>query len=256
MNRQFFWVSIFLLAGIFLFCVLCLNDSGYAPALQIVGDVENCLQITELEELGSETKAEIDGKSYPAIPLPEVLELLQPRGSIECLLLMATDGFCAEISGEHLENSYLAYDNITGWFAINPDHPVNANARQLERLVIVCAPDGEHDITVVGEAGDAEYTVGHLYAGITLEYPYPEGTAEKQVDDMMLTSVVTTRRLCVDSAAFGCETACRLLLTGANGSQLLVEQDGYFQLQGNTVDYINAISRQNLADIRRIEIKD
>lgn len=255
MKRALPWLLAALLAVALAAVLLCSKEDAYRPALALVGDVANPLTVSRLDELGNMTTAEFNGQRYEAIALADLLALLQPQGQPQRIVFMAADGFCAEITVDDLSQSYIVYGGVSGWFAVNPLHPVSANARQLCRLVVVCEADADNSIIVSNNGTETAYTAGQLYAGITLEYPYPEGTAEKEHDGAILTSTVVTRRLCVSPTELGCPTGARLTLTTESGESILTNGAGYFQLDGNHINYICARPRQEAADVRRIEVK-
>lgn len=252
MKRYSGWIAaLILLAAALLFCFFRGGQEGYVPPLHLAGDIETCMDTQDLEALGTVVKVELDGQTYRAVALSEIAERVTLCGSLERILFVAEDGFTAEISGSSMKDSYLSYTDEEGWRAVNPKHPISANAEFLDRIIFVTAADGNRETAVEISYGERSWktTVGSLYGGQTAEYPYPEGEAEKGE----YTSAVFTRRIGVTADILGVGSAEQLTLTLDSGETFSVSaESGFFQLCGNRLDYINAFSRAKKEGVRQI----
>ena len=246
------WITaaIILTAGILYFFFG--TEETLVPPLHLVGDIETCLDTQSLSDLGTVTSVKLEGENYNAVSIEEIAEKQKVCGKLESILFVAEDGFTAEIGGKTVKDSYLSFTPENGWCAINPKHPNSANAKFLQQIIFVSTPEENHQTSIRLINGDEQRTetVGSLYAGQTILYPYPEGSAEKND----YTATVSTKRTCVTGAILGFQDAEQLKLTFESGDTFSIRSSsGFFQLNGNHLDYINAFTRQKDSNIRAIK---
>ena len=229
---------------------------GFRPQLHIVGDIAHPLTVDNLADLAQPLAARIDKQNYRAVPLTDIIALTEPYAEIRRILFIAEDGFSAQISGNSIEASYLTFSAKSGWQAVNPLHPISANATRLTHMVLV-VDENETDQALQIISGESTYriTPGALWAGPRLDYPFFEGTAEKDQNGLSYTSTVFTRRVAVSSEQLMLPPQARLLLWTANGQNLFTfSGEGIWQLSGNRIDYLQPETRLCLEDIRLIYI--
>jgi hypothetical protein len=223
------------------------------PVLQLAGDIEGAGPLSDLSEWGTPETIVWEGERLRALPLPVLAEKAKPLGMLKQISFVAWDGFSASIDGDSIEGGYVAYSAKNGWQAVNPAHPINANAKQLERIVLTAEPEtAGNALWILTPHGSAATTPGALYTGETLEYPYPEGTAEKETAGRLYVSRVATRRLCVGAGQLGLAEAGRLLLMNEDGESRLTAGDALFQLNGSRLDYLDPAGRQGMERITLI----
>lgn len=225
---------------------------AYVPHLQVVGDVEQVLSVTGLDELGPASRVKVHGETCRALALAQVAETAGARQVSEALFI-ADDGFSAAISGDSLDQCYLACDQENSWHCLSDTLPLSVNAVDLVRIVLV-AENEETRLTVEDGANSRQLTIGQLYAGPVISFPYPEGVAETLGAAGTLTSTVATRRDCLDAALLDCG-GCELRLTDRGGQTRLIPADcGLFELDGNYLTYINSDTRTRMEDVILIQV--
>jgi hypothetical protein len=223
------------------------------PVLRLVGDVETDMTVSDVSEWGAPETITWEGERVRAVSLAAVAARAKPLGPLKQISFVAWDGFSASIDGDSAEGGYVAYSVKNGWQAVNPAHPVSANAKHLERIVLTAAPEtAGNAIALLAPAWSGSTTIGALYMGELLEYPYPEGMAEKETEGRPYVSRVATRRPCVRIAQLGMGAAERLLLMNGEGEIRLTAGDALFQLNGSRLDYLDPEGRQGMQDIALI----
>ena len=259
MNRRR-WLWLLLLPPLLLAVFLLGRASRptFQPELYLVGDLAHSLTLSDPAALGKLDSVSVNGKTYRGLPLDRVIAAGQPAAEISRVTLIATDGFSVELAGGSLADCWLTYSADRGWRVLAPRHPLSANATRLQRIVVVAEQSRDTALLVTTAGTKHTFTIGQLYAGATLSYPYPEGTAEKETDGRTYRSTVSTRRDCLTLAQLGCEKAVQVQIIAANGETLsLPAASGLlFQLAGNRLDYINAAQRNSLENIKQITITE
>ncbi|HHX14362.1 MAG TPA: hypothetical protein GX726_05355 [Clostridiales bacterium] len=231
-------------------CLYFALRPGYMPSLKVVGDVAQPLDLRCIEELNPE-RQRVHGESCCAVSLAQVAKKAG-ADQVSRLVLLAADGFSAEISGDTIGQCWLAFDRKRGWHSLSDTLPLSVNAVELEQIIIVS--DAAKGLTVENDGRQQHFSIGQLYAGTILSYPYPEGVAEKQGEQGRMTSTVATRRDCLTAAMLGC-SGYELRLTDEGGSSRLIPADsGLFQLNGNSLSHVNSQTRTSHEGIRLIQI--
>ena len=226
---------------------------NYQPSLLILGDIDSCREVATLHELGNIESVKLDGKTYKAVSIKNIIGDSADNENIKQVLLIASDGFSSAIDGNSLDKSYITFTAEDGWRAVNPAHPINANACNVEKIVVVASPmTNPRALTIITPEQKAITTIGALFAGETTDYPYLEGTAEKETNGVTYKSTVYTHRTCITLAQMGIPQRGKLLIFSASGESILTDDSALFQLNGNSVDYISIADRTGLQDIRLI----
>ena len=188
--RRLLWITgilCLLFAGVTTYLLL---QPEYQPTLSIIGDIKNCRVVTSLGALGEPDHISLEDDTYQAVSLFDIINDSQPDGQVKQVVLISSDGFSAAIRGDSLKDCYIAYTASDGWRGVNPFHPINANAAHLEKIVVIAAAKtATNALTIVAPTKTARITVGSLYTGETIEYPYHEGTAEKETDGVTYTFI-------------------------------------------------------------------
>ena len=233
-------------------CCFLTACGSYVPRLQVVGDVERALSVADLDELGQSSRVTVHGETCRALTLAQVAEAAGAV-RVEQALFIAEDGFSAAISGDSLDQCYLTFDPANSWHCLSDTLPVSVNGVDLVRIVLVAENEGTR-FTVEDGDESRQWSLGQLYAGPLLSYPYPEGVAETVGTQGTLTSTVSTRRDCVSAAMLDCG-GCELRLTSRDGQSRLIPADcGLFELDGNYLTYINSETRVRMEDVVLIQV--
>ncbi|GEM_PF-3535863 len=255
-KRRWPWVLAIVLVAIAAYFLGRTMLTEYIPVLYIVGDVEECIKTNDINELGELQSVDYDGKTYRAVTLADVVTAAQPTGHTERVLMIADDGFSVELAGDTLKDCWLTFNETDGWRILAPLHPLSANGTHIWRIVVVGNNNSKSAVSVTAGSQTQSFTIGQLYAGTTLSFPYPEGTAEKATDGVVYTSTVYTRRDCLSLEQLGSTGAKTVLISNADGKSLTVNTlvMGLFQLNGNSINYIDSTERMSLKDIKQITV--
>ncbi len=108
------------------------------PPLQVVGDVQNPLNLENVDQTGIETETlQVDDRSVQAVPFEDLLDEAVPSSTSQTLLLVGHDGRSASMCNRNLSESFIGISESHGWEAINFNHPRSANIKQLAEVVVI-----------------------------------------------------------------------------------------------------------------------
>ncbi len=231
------------------------RTSGYIPPLKVVGDVAQVVTLEDPKQLGKLHGISYDGHKYQAIKLLDIIAAAQPIDTPEQIYLVGSDGFTSSFPAAGLEESYITFTTQNGWEAINLNHPVNSNAKMLKEIVIISDGSSPHlGLTVINPEKElARITPGQLYTRTLLEYPYTEGqsTVENQ-GKTYTTSVYTQRKVFQLADLTPASDGEMMLVIGANGEHRFLENQGYFQLKDNYINYLDLNERSQLEEVKGV----
>jgi hypothetical protein len=240
------------------------NNSGkdqHIPSIYLTGDVGSPLEINEEILNQNLKKIDYNGKNIKAIELEEVISLAEPAFNKYSIYLIADDGRTARLSGDQLEESYLKLDSDNGWEAINLNHPVSTNIKQLKEIVVVLE-DRESDfgLNIISMDRNIKYlTPGQvsLSASRFLEYG---GTSFKDAGGKRFETSIYNARHIFNLDRFlepgDCPDSCNMILMGSKGEYLFLSNDnnGYFELEGNIFNYRDPSLDGKISDLKGVVI--
>ncbi|MDR2487202.1 MAG: hypothetical protein LBD12_04480, partial [Clostridiales Family XIII bacterium] len=120
---------------------------------------------------------------FAGTPLTDFLSSSGISGRPESVYLISSgDGFVVKIPYRGAERAYVVFSREKGWCLIAPEHPVSANATDIDRILVV-SKDSDVGLRVVGKDGQSEtVSMGRmLTAPMTAEY-HLEGRADASAD--------------------------------------------------------------------------
>ncbi len=207
--------------------------------LEVVGDVDNSFSLSGMEDGPVPVSIEHRGKQISAYALDDLLEKAVTRGTSFSIMIQSHDGFVAHIDGENLDKSYIALTVENGWEAINFNHPVSSNIKNLKRVVVIA--DGltpEEMFHVINPDG----TLASLSAGALFRdgYSYrliPRGSATQTRDGLDYHVTTYYRRPVVWLEDYATITSPAVVV-GKLGEVETLRQDGIFVLTGNGLGYM------------------
>ena len=228
------------------------DKSGYIPALRLSGDVEKPLQVKELTK-NNLLNIEYRDSSYRVIRLKELVERAIPRSNNYELVLIGEDGLTACLAGTQLEESYIYYSTSSGWSALNLNHPISSNIKQLEQIIIVSLePLPDRTLSFISPNENIrQISPGQLLKGALTVYPYFEGASTFKVEGVSYRTGIYTRRRLVKPGELVEREIKRSLIIGAKGEEIL-DQGGFLELGDNQVNYFNPASGKGLKNVRGI----
>jgi hypothetical protein len=238
--------------GALIISIIIFQLPSFVPPLTVQGDVSELLTIRDVQEVAEPEKTTIDGTLYKTIKLTEVINKVKPTGTVKQIFFVASDGFTAAIDADNLDTSYIAFSKDNGWLALNPNHPLNANVKMVQKIIFVCDADSsQNSLTVIKGKNVLNTTVGKLYAGTFTSYPYFEGQATIEHDATTYKSdIYTRRRVFKLSDLVFLDKGAQITLLGENGDYKLVDNSGYYQLCGNYLNYIQPKTREKMEKVK------
>jgi hypothetical protein len=234
---------VFAVAAAFLFAGCGASGTDEVRYLGIEGDVAAYVSYQNGDSFPSEGK-----------PVTEFLDSSGISGNPEEVWLISSgDGFCVKIAWDGAEKATLVYSKSKGWCVDAPEHPVSANAMDLDRIIVVSS-DSDAGLRVVNENGSVVVVgFGKMLTGAMGYGFHFEGEGEVGMGAGQLTSVVYTREFSVSLAdvhegyrggGFEIETE--------SGDRFLTDGEGRFRIEKQKIDYIETTGDEyeNVAEIR------
>lgn len=235
------------LVGTFLL-IICLgslllgcNAEETKLPLEILGDIENPLSINSLAEAPGTQKLEHREETIEAASLAQLLEEAEPYGEQFEVLFIAADGFSALITNDGLSESYLALSKNNGWEAINLNHPVSSNIKDIREIIIVCQDmPAEQSFNIIQPGKNiASLSVGEMYKNGYSVITTLRGTATVENQGQELTATTYYRHRAIDLEDYvnlsGRDT---IVVVGEMGEVEPLRQDGHFILGRNSLSYV------------------
>ncbi|MTI96299.1 MAG: hypothetical protein FH749_12620 [Firmicutes bacterium] len=236
---------IFSLLGMTLGALLlgCDTETEFSSGLplEVLGDVESPLSINSLSEAPDTLKLDYREQTIEVTPLEQLVLEAEPHGQEFEILFTAHDGFSVLISNDNISESYLALNKENGWEAINLNHPVSSNIKNIKEIVIV-----SHDLPInsqfhIIEPGRniSSLSVGELYKNGYTVIPSERGTASVDYEGEELLATSFYRRKVIDIESY-VNLAGRdsIAVVGEKGEMEPLRQDGSFVLNKNSLDYM------------------
>ncbi len=230
---------------------------GYIPPLKVVGDVEHSLTLKNINQAGHPEKITFQATRYRAVRLAEVINAAAPVGKATELYLIGDDGFTSAIDAGEIADCYLSYTASNGWEAVNLDHPVNSNVKSLREIVVVSdGSDGNFGLSVTSPTVVlVRVTPGQMLTHNLLEYFFHEGDASVQNTGQTYdSSVYTLRQVFRLSDLTPVNEGDQILVVDGNGGSQLLDNDGYFEVKDNRIDYLLPDDQTTVEDVRRVII--
>lgn len=224
---------------------------AYIPTLQIVGDIENALDIRGVEGLDLQTITYGD-RTLHAVSIDELLKIAKPRSRSD--VIYSAPDLAARVDASLLANSYLAFTPENGWEVLNFDHPTSSNIKRLEQIIAV-AHELEWDdrITIISPIENVAYfSIGQLHASSQYVHWEYNGSATFTHDTVGYTSSVYTKSPAVTLSDLAGEADLgRVLVVGGSG-EMAVYKGGMFLLRPNHVDFVAEGRRGMVKNVKGI----
>lgn len=259
MNKKYI-VLLIVLVLILLIVLVCIKitstDIGYIPPLNVVGDVKQSYTLRGSEGDFDIVDIEMKDRKIKGVKLEDILLKAQPLNKKNDILLVGIDGMISKIGATNLQGSYISFTDKNGWEAIHYNHPASSNVKHLKEIVIVAKED-RMDIgmnIIDSEKNIKNITVGELYASTSTILPYFEGESSiKKKGQKYSASVYTQRRIfrLEDMVEENLENA---LVMGALGEIKPIEEDGYFEVNANSIDYVSEDGKGRIEDVKGVII--
>ena len=209
----------------------------------VTGDVQNNLFLVEIP-WGDYARVPGGGRG---IPLVKLIEASKPLSSEYSILLMGADGLFAQINGDELEGCYIIKKD-GGWNTVASQHPVNANIKDLSKVVIV-DETGSPDLgaTIISQTENILHiTPGNMYLQQLTLYPYLDG--ETALDKGYSLSLYK-EKLVFPLAAVTDEEISAVLVMSKDGKYERFTGAGYIELDNNEINYLHPQTKTSIGNI-------
>ncbi len=231
------------------------KEEQYIPKLIVLGDVENILAITGLEEYDPDEFV-YQNEEFLGIDLRCLIGKASPITDRYTIQLMGTDGLTAEFPGDNLTGCYITFTQKHGWEAINLHHPVSSNIKSLQEITIIA--DGSNwdrgMNLMTTEKNLLNITPGQALANSYTTYLNFEGSAQLENDDIdYQTKILTRKRILQLKDLLPEGTKGQILVFGKKG-ETTYHQEGFLEISGNRFNYLSPTRKEEIDNIQGIMI--
>ncbi len=243
-----------LLIGAFVFSILDTKNDGYSYYFKVMGDVENPIHVSDMEDHET-VEITYDDRKTEAIPLSVLIEEVKPLSDHATILFVGTDGLTSEVNLEGIEESYINFSEEHGWNVMNFRHPISSNIKHLKEIVIAASDEyNEFGINLFTEyANIKNITCGQLYkngvSGINFE-----GTSKVEIENTAndVTVYTTEKRMPLDNIFSEKNEKDVFVVFGKDGCQVIETGTGYLKMNENTISYVSESKKAEVTDIAGI----
>lgn len=213
------------------------KDTAYVPPFNVVGDVEQSYTLRSLEgDFDIVDIIEENDRKIKGVKLLDIVSRTNLLSENNDILLVRIDGSISKIEASDLENYYISLTSENGWEAVHCNNPASSNVKHLKEIVVM-ATDNRMDIgmnIINSEKNIKNITVGELYANTST-------TVDTQRKTIRLEEIVE-------------EKIEKALVMGALGEIKYIEEDGYFEANGNAIDYVHKDGEKRIEDVKGVII--
>lgn len=231
------------------------NNVSYSasvkPLLTITGDVANELFLDDYSHY-TKINTAYNGSLVPSIVLLDVLEDAILSGNDISLYFVSPDGAMAQIPLQEIDSdSRLLLTDENGWQFYSPKHPPQSRIKNMDKIV-VCAKEpaiAQKCFRIIYGEESLTFTLGGLFAEDAVMQSVPEGRV--QMNEW--TANVYTRRSLIPIARYaaqlGAEHISEAIAYFGDGSQDIININGFLEWRGNSADYIAPDKKTRKKDI-------
>jgi hypothetical protein len=230
------------------------TGQGFVPAFEVTGDVEQPLLLKSLEEF-TQSGVQLARSAGKTVSLGEIISKAVPVSKHYNVLLIGDDGLTAEVEGSSAADCHITFSEENAWEAVNPKHPVSSNIKRIKEIVVVTAEESASTgFNIINKAENlVSITPGRLYKKVMLDFPMFEGRATIEHDGGENWTGIYTRRKMMAVKDIKClYEAESPMAVARDGSQSLIENDGYLELKGNRIDYVFPNLKDRIEDVAGI----
>ncbi len=248
-----------LAAGFFIRPVI-IKSSNASPLLKIIGDVEELQTIDNFNELTEIEKIENKGVALEAIKLEKLITKSRPFSDLNKILFVSNDGVAAMIDGADIEKSFITYSSKNGWEAVNLNHPISSNVKNIDEIVISSANNSwDYGLNIIKpDKNLINITPGQMYLKANNVYNL-DGTPSMDKDNKTyktdvyrMKKEITVADLLINSGSSGNDLVTgdsRILVMGQNGEFKYLENDGYFEMKDNYINYCYSNGKNSIEKV-------
>lgn len=223
--------------------------------LSIEGDVKNNISMRIGQAVKNDAARPGDA-DFEGVALPDFLSGSAISGTPSAIWLISSgDGFAVKIDWAGAERVFVVFSEKKGWCVIAPDHPISANAMDIDRI-IVQSEGSAVGLRIQGADGrDETIPMSRLLtASMTADFHF-EGRAEQKSREGNLTSEVYTRRFAVRFAdVYAAYSGGGFAVATADGGLYLTNGAGLFEINRQRIDYIETTG-DVYADVKTVQLR-
>ncbi|KAB3531270.1 hypothetical protein F8154_13135 [Alkaliphilus pronyensis] len=225
---------------------------GYFPSFKIIGDVEEIVTISYNHNFPL-YKMEHKEVIMDFISLVDIIKAAEPIADDFEVLLVGNDGLISKI--DEIQDCGITFSSLNGWEFVNKYHPISSNIKMVKEIVIVSKEGNwEEGLNIINTVENIlNITAGQFYLqGYDVLHNF-EGTATAAKNGMDNSSTVyTTKKVKKLKDLIDIPPDSRLLAMGAKGDYGYVDANGYIELIGNQMNFLNNNSKEMIEDVKGI----
>lgn len=232
------------------------KDPITIPPLKIIGDVENSLSLMNLDEFEI-SKINRNDDKLEAVYLEHIIKKSKPCIESYKTLIVGNDGLIAEIEGNNLEECYITYSIKNGWEAVNFKHPKSSNVKRIKEIVVVSNENSwDYGFNVFNKDENIiNITPGQLYMKAVKLYPNFEGKSSVEKEGKTYkTSIYTQRKIFRLNDIANIPQDEEALIMGKKGECSYLDDNSYFELKDNYIDYIFPDGKRKIERVQGVLI--
>lgn len=224
--------------------------STYMPQLTIIGDVNEVVSVEDfkLERLKNK---DVDQN---LIALKELIDMAKPATTSYDVLLVGEDGLFAQIANKNLDDCHLKFSNENGWESITKNHPINSRIKKIKEVVVVASDNSwDYGFNIISTKENIlNITPGQFYLKELTLYPYFDGKSTKTEEGREYDVRLYKQKKLLPINEIVNSNDGPFLMMGENGTYEMIENEGYFELRGNQINYIDPDKRKQIQEIKGI----
>lgn len=228
------------------------KDTSNIPPLKVIGDVGNSFSFFGLEEFKTHKIKNNDTK-LKAVALKDIIQKSEQSVDSYEILIIGNDGLMAQIDNDKIEESYISYSIKNGWEAVNLNHPPSCNVKRIKEIVVVSKEnDWDYGFNIFKEDENLiNVTPGQMYKKAITIYPYFEGESSVEKDGKEYkTSIYTQRKIFKLEDILGNHQYENVLVMGEKGESSYFDDEGYFELKDNYINYIFSDGKKQIEKVQ------
>ncbi|ACB83930.1 alkaline phosphatase family protein [Natranaerobius thermophilus] len=217
------------------------KDIDYIQPLEIVGDVEDFVSIENINDISDTVSLEHREEELEALPLNKLLDKSQPYTEDFKVLYVSHDGFSASISSDNLDECYIAFTQENGWEAINNNHPVSSNIKDIESIAVVANNLSLEDGFNIIKPGEniTSISPGEIYKnGYHVSTMYRGSSSVSQNGEDLEASTFNRKKIIDIENYVTLDDSDEIIVVGKKGEVENYRQDGTFVLNKNNIGYM------------------
>ncbi|MDR1816262.1 MAG: hypothetical protein LBR00_06310 [Clostridiales Family XIII bacterium] len=188
---------------------------------------------------------------FEGVALPEFLAGSEISGEpLAVWLCSSGDGFSVKLDWEGLDRAYMIFSEVNGWQCVAPEHPLSANAQDIDRIFVVSEGSGVGLRVVRLDGGVDVIPFGEILTSPLLASFHYEGRAENGD----LASEVYTREASFSLADFYDAGDSGFEVVTAAGDRYLTDGAGRFAVFRQTFSYFETTGDE-YEDVTEIRLR-